>query len=158
MNGLSWTQVEEGGIPHIALVGELDELSDLNALFAALPEKGVLDLAGIRRINSCGVREWIHFASKLRESGKKFELERCSTAVVSQLNMIMNFTGNMPVQSVMAPYYCESCNFDRPELIPLESGKMPEIPDALTCPKCQGPLEFDDIADKYLAFHLNLPI
>ena len=56
MTALTWTPIEGG----LALLGRIDENAELDELADALPAGQVrLDLAGLVRINSIGVREWM---------------------------------------------------------------------------------------------------
>lgn len=138
----------------VLLSGAITEESDFRPLTQmAGPEPLCLDLGGIDQINSCGVREWIHFVTHLTRAAQSFELVRCSPAIVRQLNMISNFRGGGKVRSVLLPYICASCNHE--DLLPLVlpvAGPPPSIEEVLTCPTCGGDLEFDDLPSSYVAF------
>jgi ABC-type transporter Mla MlaB component len=139
----------------LVLSGFITEEADFRPL-VALPADGPLrlDLAGVEQINSCGVREWIHFVRSLREAGRAFEFLRCSPAIVRQLNTISNFRGGGLVRSVLLPYYCASCGTEdrRPLDLPPPGRPLPAIEEAIACAKCQAQSEFDDLPDTYLAF------
>src|SRR6185503_2403667 len=66
-----------------------------------------IDLGGVRRVNSLGVRRWIEFVRALQ--GKTVSLTRCSPAVVELLNSIHEFKGHATIQSILLPYSCEQC-------------------------------------------------
>ena len=154
MNGMSWKVDTQSGVQRVVITGAITEESDFEPL-AALKGGDVLhlDLAGVLQINSCGVREWIHFVRRLGDSAGGFELERCSPAIVRQLNMISNFHGSGAVRSVMLPYYCSACQ--REELRPFDlpqAGPAGRIEEVLPCPECGGELEFDDLPGSYVAF------
>src|SRR4051794_27025042 len=93
----------------VKLSGEVTEKSDFTPLLADPSKSLVLNLEGITRINSYGVREWVKLMDALEQKGKELVLERCSVAVVAQLNMISNFAGNGQVKSALGPYYCGGC-------------------------------------------------
>jgi hypothetical protein len=109
-----------------------------------------LELSGISRINSCGVREWVNFMRSLPPECE-VELDRCPPSVVAQLNMISNFAGSARILSVQAPYVCEACGNEENVLLTVTPGVSPEI-GARRCRSCGGEMEFDDIQDSYFAF------
>src|SRR5262249_15153540 len=114
---LTWKQGQGG--ERFELAGEITEESDFAPLGQSLPSASTLDLAEVRRINSCGVREWLNFVTALSKAGKQIVLERCSVPMVAQMNMITNFRGDARVASIFAPYHCPSCDEDHDELINL---------------------------------------
>lgn len=146
---LSWNIEDKNGSARVALAGELTENSNLGALADKLRGVTVFDLAGINRINSPGVREWINFVNALKIP---FSLERCSVPFVNQLNMISNFRGNGEVRSVFAPYYCSNCNREENRLIDKGSNAVKQLEQPMKCPNCGGDMEFDDLPDAFLAF------
>ena len=152
MNSLKWTLDSQNERRLIVLTGAITEDADLGAL-AALDVAGnlAIDLAGVEQINSCGVREWIHFVRKLADADRSFELVRCSPAIVRQLNTIANFRGAGQVRSVMLPYYCPSCRSEERRAMELDGGER-TIPEELPCPKCGGTMEFDDLPATYVSF------
>jgi len=82
-----WSTQQLDGATCVALTGTVDEDADFAPLvreLAAQPRIR-LDLAGIGRINSCGVREWINFVRAL-PGATRLELMRCSPPVVAQIN------------------------------------------------------------------------
>ncbi len=148
---------EQSGVGWLVRVsGEITERADFRALTSLAETASLrLDLAGVEQINSCGVREWIHFVRCLSAKPHPFELIHCSPAIVRQMNMISNFCGNGTVRSVMLPYYCGPCGVEEMRMLELPSaGQRPEVEAAITCQKCGKNAEFDDLPDAYLTFHL----
>ncbi|MBF0431523.1 MAG: hypothetical protein HQK83_09605 [Fibrobacteria bacterium] len=145
---------QDGDVLKLNLSGVIDEDSDLSdLLFPDHKGKLIINLKEVKRINSCGVREWVNAMETISEM--EIELINCSTAIVNQINMVSNFSGNGKVTSFMAPYYCESC--DAEFEIALEVDKnFPDrdypVAPSYNCPKCKNTLEFDDIEDKYFLF------
>lgn len=137
----------------IELIGSVVEGNQLATLVGELPPgRGlVLDLAGVRRINSIGVRDWVAFMRTL--VGRAVAFRRCSSTVISQLNMIHGFRGHAHIESFMAPYVCDACGHEREYLLDAHGlhGAGRAVP-ALACPACRSPMCFDDIPDRYLAF------
>ena len=58
---LSWQLRERPGLTIVEFTGEIDENADFAELKKRLRGPVVFQLAEIRRINSCGVREWVNF-------------------------------------------------------------------------------------------------
>ncbi len=137
----------------VVLSGDVTENANLGQLLGQLPQGPLaLDLSGIKRINSVGVREWIQFVDGLKKAGRSFTLERCSVPIVGQLNMISNFAGGAKVRSFFAPFYCSNCNSEQPKLIDATNDPASQLSSPDKCSACGGELEFDDLPDAFLAF------
>jgi anti-anti-sigma regulatory factor len=153
-NALSWKTEKTPRGTLFALSGEVTENTDFAPLVREDCETMILDLAGVARINSCGVREWITFVNSLASAGKKIVMERCSVPVVHQLNMVSNFRGGAEIHSAFAPYFCASCQAEHTRLIDLhDPAARRSLEDEVKCPICAAPMEFDDLPDSYLAFY-----
>jgi hypothetical protein len=150
ISGFDWhVERDEGGV-RVTLVGTITEASDFAPILERASGRVRVDLAGIRRINSSGIREWLRFVEAL-SAAHEVVLERCPAAFVQQLNMIANMAGGGRVASVFLPYQCASCDASRDVLLALGGG-APVIADSVPCSACGGAMEFDDIQDAYLAF------
>lgn len=146
------------GEPGKSLIeGVLDEqsapiLAELAAELTASPSIE-LDVAGVRRINSLGVRAWIDFMRTLDK--RTVTLLRCSPSFVDQLNMVSDFRGHARISSFLAPYVCESSgNVFFEELTvgkDVTAGNFAGI-DRRSCGECPEPLVFDDLPERYLQF------
>jgi anti-anti-sigma regulatory factor len=151
---LSWRIKERAGFTTVEFSGEIDENTDFSELTGRLTGNVVFQLQQVRRINSCGVREWVNFVRDL-PTVTELTFTHCSPAIVTQLNMIYNFRGGAKLRSFYAPYICDECDVEEEKLLDIESnfgeGKELEPPE-FTCQTCKGPLEFDDLPDHYLAF------
>jgi anti-anti-sigma regulatory factor len=156
-SGLAFQIESRGEATWVGLSGEFTEASDFAPLLRQVPGAVVLDLSGISRINSCGVREWVNFMQALTSSGSQVVLERCSVPVVAQLNMIANFRGNADVRSVFAPYFCGGCNGRHEQLVELGPEALDRLTAPQECPSCGGELEFDDLPESFLEFQAELP-
>jgi hypothetical protein len=153
---LSWQIAHDGGRQVVRLRGEINENVDFSELADVLQGEVDLELEGITRINSCGVREWVNFVRDLKVSHLRFS--RCSPVVVLQLNTIYNFRGRAHVQSFLAPYVCEGCHADEYRLIVVEehfpdraARQQPSVP-SFRCARCSGPMTFDELPERYLSF------
>lgn len=153
---LSWQLRERPGLTIVEFTGEIDENADFTELKKRLRGPVVFHLAEIRRINSCGVREWVNFVRDL-PAVTELTFSHCSPAIVTQLNMIFNFRGNAKVRSFYAPYVCESCGHEEDKLLDVQSqlqglagGKF-RAPD-FVCDQCGAAMDFDDLPERYLSF------
>ena len=128
---LTWTTQGD----RIRLVGRIDENADLAALAAAIPPDGAtLDLGGLTRINSIGVREWMDFVTGL--APRKVRLERCAPVFVEQLNAIANFTGGAELLSVLASFECENDGDVTNVEVTIDDARQQKLPAPPACNKC----------------------
>jgi len=170
---LRWQLDQVGGRLTVALVGILDENADLRPL-AELRGEVAIDLSGVRRISSTGVREWIDLMRAL-DGQCRVALVACSPASVTQLNLIANFRGQAQVESFIAPYECGVCGSEREVLLdanatartmrrdhPLAgrlahagiSQALPSLPQ-LPCTQCGAQMELAEIPERYLTFLID---
>ncbi len=146
---------QKGGVTYLKLSGVIDEDNELFDLLDRIgPGTVVINLAEIERINSCGVRDWVNWLGRLEKKGAKVVLVECSPAIVAQINLVSNFTGNGIVKSFYAPYFCPSCNLEKVLLIEMEEMKAMDRPKApvCRCDECDGIMDFDDMEESYFAF------
>src|SRR5262249_22168897 len=140
------TYVKLGGV-----IDEDNELADLTERISA--GTVVIDLGEIERINSCGVRDWVNWLTKVEKVGGRVVLVECSPAIVSQINLVNNFTGTGVVKSFFAPYFCPNCEREKVLLIESrELGPGPHRAPTCRCDECDGVMDFDDMEDSYFAF------
>ena len=139
----------------VTLSGEVDDQATLSDLATQLGKKVVVDLGGVRFINSVGVREWIVFLGALADRGVKVILRNCSEPMVHQMSMVVEARGSAEVESFHAPFLCDDCASERslvlavaPNLDALRARKVP----AQKCPDCGGTMHFDDFPNRYLLF------
>lgn len=149
---LSWRIKERPGLTTVEFVGEIDENADFVELRRRLRGAVAFQLAEVRRINSCGVREWVNFVRDLPHV-TELSFSHCSPAIVTQLNMIYNFRGAARIRSFYAPYVCERCGQEEEKLVDVSSqaGGRHELP-SFPCSQCGAALEFDDLPERYLSF------
>lgn len=138
---------------HLTLDGDLTE--DFQILTVAEALDGPLtpltiDLAGVRRINSAGVREWIRFVGALGP-GRPITLARCPAAFIRQAGMIKNFLGGAVVESLYVPYLCPRCEASRTELVEAAALAGHSFPEA-RCEACAVAMEADVVPEAFLAF------
>jgi anti-anti-sigma regulatory factor len=146
-------------VSYVKLGGVIDEDNELGDLTDRIPAGTVvIDLSEIERINSCGVRDWVNWLTKVEKGtsnggSSRVVLVECSPAIVSQINLVNNFTGTGVVKSFYAPYYCPNC--DREKVLLIEASEMgppPHRAPTCRCDECDGVMDFDDMEDSYFAF------
>jgi hypothetical protein len=140
----------EGG-QMLMLHGVIDEHAELS-FFPTLRGYVRINLKGIRRINSFGVRSWIEAIRKVPPT-VQFEFVECPPPVVDQMNMVAGFLGRGKVASFYAPMVCEPCDSEEDHLFQVAEcrkigGKLPDV----ACAKCGKTMEVDDLEDQYLLF------
>jgi len=155
---LSWRIKERPGFTTVEFSGEIDENADFAELRRRLEGAVVFHLADVRRINSCGVREWVNFVRDI-PNVVDLTFTHCSPAIVTQLNMIYNFKGQAKVRSFYAPYLCENCQREEEKLLDVQSqlqnGRLEDLPE-FVCSRCRQVMEFDDLPERYLSFLTEL--
>jgi anti-anti-sigma regulatory factor len=151
------TVQHRGDVSYVKLGGVIDEDNALGELVEKIPNgTAVIDLGEIERINSCGVRDWVNWLSKLETNGTRSVLVECSPAIVAQINLVNNFTGSGVVKSFYVPYFCPEC--DEEKVLLVEAGDMgppPHEPPTCRCDECDLVMDFDDMPDSYFAFLSN---
>jgi hypothetical protein len=149
---LSWRIKERAGLTTVEFVGEIDENADFVELRRRLRGPVAFQLAEVRRINSCGVREWVNFVRDLPHV-TELSFSHCSPAIVTQLNMIYNFRGAAKIRSFYAPYVCEACGYEEEKLVEVPAGRQLRDPlPSFACSLCGAAMEFDDLPERYLSF------
>jgi hypothetical protein len=142
---------EADGGRTLRLHGVIDEHADLGFL-AHVTGHIRLNLRGVRRINSYGVRAWIEHVRRVPQD-TQIEFVECPPPVVDQMNMVSGFLGRGKVTSFYAPMACERCDVEEDHLFQVADchkagGKLP----AVACSSCGKPMEVDDLEDQYLLF------
>src|SRR5687767_733080 len=146
-----------GDVSFVKLGGVIDEDNELGDLVDKIPPgTAVIDLGEIERINSCGVRDWVNWLSKLETNGARSVLVECSPAIVAQINLVNNFTGSGVVKSFYVPYFCPECDEEKVLLVEAaDMGPPPHEPPTCRCDECDLVMDFDDMPDSYFAFLSN---
>lgn len=146
-----------GDVSYVKLGGVIDEDNELTDLVDKIPTgTAVIDLGEIERINSCGVRDWVNWLSKLENNGTRSVLVECSPSIVAQINLVNNFTGNGVVKSFYVPYFCPECDEEKVLLVEAtDMGPPPHEPPTCRCDECDLVMDFDDMPDSYFAFLSN---
>jgi hypothetical protein len=146
-------EVKDAGDKTVLIVnGIIDENADLSPLLALPPKPTEINLKGVRRINSFGVRAWIDMVRKVPIT-TSLTFVQCPPPVIDQCNMVAGFLGHGVLKSFFAPMTCEECDEQVDQLFETErcranGGKLPPTP----CPRCGRNMEVDDLEEQYLLF------
>jgi hypothetical protein len=140
----------------LAIEGAIDDKADVLGLMAhAKAGTLVLDLGGIRFINSLGVREWIRLQQAAAAAGVKIELYRVAVVMVHQLNIVPATRGTAVIHSFFAPYVCEECDAEHDMVLDQrlhEDAIGKRTPPPMNCPECRHAMVFRDPPEIYLSF------
>lgn len=153
---LAIERATDGAIAWISLAGTIDEDFSGGALGASVAgDTLVLDLGGVRKISSFGIREWIDFMRAAVTRVRQVILVECAPKVVDQLNMVANFAGGGRVYSCYAPYRCDFCDSESRVLVQVDrdhdairAHALPERP----CPRCHEAMYFDDDGPTFFSY------
>ena len=144
-----------GEVALVNVVGLVDEHFRGFGNFGDATRSVVLNVSGMTRMTSFGVRQWLKGMDALPRTITQLYLLGCPTFFVDQLNMVLNFGGAAQVLTVIAPYTCPSCGVESGETIDvladraaLAKGGTPEK----ECSRCSGRLEFDETPESYFSF------
>ena len=149
-DALKWTRTTDEHGTHAALSGTFSEDTDLGPLLEDLQGEVTLDLAEVRSINSCGVREWMRFIRAL--SARAADHPRALLSGVRD--------GDEPdrqlhrrakVRSMMAPYLCAACNRAKVEQLSTAELKKHSDGRQVLC-ECGVPMELDVFPETYFDF------
>lgn len=149
------TAVEtEGDTSIVKLTGFIDEHNRLKTLVDQITAAtAMIDLGGVERINSSGVRDWVNWIAALEANGTRPVLVRCSPAIVAQINLVKNFTGNGAVKSFLVPYRCGECDEEKTIVVETSEMTSPSAePPVCNCASCGRAMDVDEMPEAYFAF------
>jgi hypothetical protein len=96
----------------VILAGSIDEDADFTQLNLAGAGQIEIGMAGLKSINSCGIREWIKWLSTAPAASITFK--ECPKVIVDQINMVDGFLpGNAKVHSFFVPYYNDEAGSEK---------------------------------------------
>jgi len=136
----SFEASDDGSV--IALRGRVDGETDFSRALGA----SVIDLRAVTSFNSPGVLAWRRFIQA--RQGKGLVLRACPQSLVSQAAMIKGMMERVQVETVLAPYSCNSCELEQDlERRVIEVFRSRD----LSCAKCGGDVEFAGLHEEYEA-------
>jgi anti-anti-sigma regulatory factor len=149
----------DGGVACIKFVGTIDEAFEGKKLgMTAASDTLVLDLGGVKKISSFGIREWVDFVTTAGKHVRSLILIECTPKVVDQLNMVANFTGGGRVFSFYAPFRCDYCDTEHRVLLQIDRDfeamktlRLAERP----CLSCKESMYFDEDGATFFSYLLG---
>ena len=136
----------------ISMTGEITGQSHLPDIKSVNARKVLIDLAGLKYINSGGVRNWIVFMSQAKETlpAANFQFENFPSTFVRQVASIQGFLPpGSSVNSFFVPFYCSDCDHSTEQVFPKQKDLLKKIM-TIPCPKCGGKMEIDAVPEHYL--------
>ncbi|MBO9665630.1 MAG: hypothetical protein J7501_02305 [Bdellovibrio sp.] len=88
----------------VQMAGTIDEDVDFSQFNLSGNQQIDVELAGVKSINSCGIREWIKWMGTAGPA--KITFSNCPKVIVDQINMVDGFLPSSgKVNSFFVPYY-----------------------------------------------------
>lgn len=136
----------------ITMSGEVTGQSQLPIIKDLKARKMVIDLAGLKYINSGGVRNWILWMAQAKENlpDATFRFENFPATFVKQVASIQGFLPpGSTVNSFFVPFYCPTCDHSCEKLFLKQKDLMNQIL-SIPCSECSGKMEIDAVPEHYL--------
>ncbi|MBI3180584.1 MAG: protein kinase [Myxococcales bacterium] len=134
----------------VKLSGDIDERFDRKQLAVGPLGVLVLDLDGVNRITSYGVRNWLEVVGGL--SADYYCFSRCRPQIMAQFNTVSGFAGRGELISFYLPYQCGKCGRQVELLFDARFDVPPAEPPPVPCPSCGAMAEFDDDPSVYFEY------
>ena len=149
----------DGDIACLRFGGSVDESFEGKKLAASVKAATlILDLGGVKKISSFGIREWVDFVTTVGKQVQKIILIECTPKVVDQLNMVGNFAGGGRVFSFYAPFRCDYCDSEHRVLLQVDRDheviKTMKLPER-SCPSCKESMYFDEDGATFFSYLLG---
>ncbi|SMF50197.1 hypothetical protein [Pseudobacteriovorax antillogorgiicola] len=139
----------------VKVLGTIDENFVFEDEVAKFKDEVYIDLQGVERINSCGVREWI---KAILKTEAKIHFVNCSSVIVSQFSMIPEFLGKHGVvESFETQFVCDNCGHEESKILKVGKDIQPgqeiyEEGPEVECPECGSMMECDHNPELYFSF------
>lgn len=125
--------------------GIIDEQSNFSDIIESGDNPIYIDLSGLERITSFGVKGWIIMLNSL--AGKDVIYVNCPVVFIEQVNLVPGFKGLGKIESFDVPFFCSFCDKEHTYLttaLTLKEEKFLNVINAqYNCPNCNKELEFD---------------
>lgn len=134
------------------LAGSINEHAVFDAVRNTTATQIEVHLAGVRHINSYGVREWVELLGALRSRDVRVILTAVSPALARQMNMISSTCEVARIDSVVAPYVCPTCGDEAEQVVDSAAARSFDGSEGRPCRQCGATLELDDVPGVYFGF------
>ena len=102
----------EGQTLKVSLMGAIDETFSQSCGQIPKAENVEFNLAGLKSINSTGIREWIKYSQSL--TGSTITFVHCPKVFIDQVNMVQGFIpSGAKINSFYVPYYNEDTDTEK---------------------------------------------
>lgn len=135
--------------------GTIDESFNAKQIAEGIKDTLIVDLSGVKRISSFGIREWLEFLKIANEKCSAIYFIKCPPRIIDQFNMVANFGGKGRILSFLAPYHCDYCERDDNILLEvadqyelIKDKKLPDQP----CEKCGNAEYLDEDPETFLSY------
>lgn len=152
------------GFTAVRLDGVIDEHNELAEMLEPIGQgdKLLVDLGGIKRLNSVGVRDWVNWLRALRPRFKQIVLFDCPPPVMSEVNFVKNFAEGAFIATFAVPLFCPSCNKEESRILETQALRVDGQGGRVRLPgfACEKPVcanAIDDDEESYFAFLDSLP-
>ncbi len=136
----------------IMMSGEVTGQSQLPNTKNLKARKLIIDLAGLKYINSGGVRNWILWMAQAKENHPDvpFQFENFPTTFVRQVASIQGFLPpGSDVNTFFVPYYCPHCDHSAEQLYTKQKDLLKKIM-SIPCAQCGKEMDIDAVPEHYL--------
>jgi len=148
-------KIVEDRIIALQLNGTIDESFNAKQIAEGIKDTLIVDLSGVKRISSFGIREWVEFLKIANEKCSGIYFIKCPPRIIDQFNMVANFGGKGRILSFFAPYHCDYCERDDNILLEvadhydlIKDKKLPDQP----CEKCGNAEYLDEDPESFLSY------
>jgi hypothetical protein len=150
--------LEEGLL--LVFRGEITENADFSKVEQLASQLLVVDLDGVTKINSMGIKKWILWVRA--HQGKQFHFRNCTPVIVNQMNILQGFLPpGALVESFYLPFRCDDCGLESSYLAErrrdyveatTDAGREIKIPETRPCEQCGSAQEWDVMEQVYFRF------
>jgi hypothetical protein len=147
----SFKTEDRGGVCHITMTGGFDSTAGvmLIRLYDLKAAKAVINLKGIKTINSSGVRGWINFLQTFQQTCA-VTLVECSAPIVSHMLMMPSFKSAAKIDSLYVDFFCPKCEAESASLLTRAQAANKQISEP-RCTKCSLPMTSEEDAAQIIA-------
>jgi hypothetical protein len=139
------------------VIDEHNRLAEMATHLMSLGWRGhlVVDMGGVVRLNSVGVRDWVLALRLLRGHFASIQLIDCTPPVMNEVNFVRNFAEGATITTFQAPLFCTRCSREGVATVNVFDLKLangtPTLP-SFACDRSDCENTLDDDEGSYLAF------
>lgn len=137
----------------VRLAGTIDQTFDPLGFSLCDGAVAIVDLSGVNRVTSFGVREWSKAVQLI--DAKYLAFINVRPAMVTQFNVVAGVSGNGQIISLYVPFVCTACgeSFERLYDTRTQSDELKVIEQHTPrCPACGDVSEIDELPVVYFSF------